>query len=135
MPTLKKNSSIKELLRPVMRPAWSPTSLMVLTSAIAALYILMEWIFLFTRPPFLQTIAFSQKLQALSTASGLLVLACGLVLLPFLACGQVFQQAAFRKMLALTAMLLPAFLLAALVLLLLDNFTYTVFHFAAHHPS
>lgn len=127
MPTLKKNSSIKELLRPVMRPAWSPTSLMVLTSAIAALYILMEWIFLFTRPSFLQTIAFLQKFLALSTASGLLVLACGLALLPFLASGQVFQQAAFRKMLTLTAMLLPAFLLAALTLLLLDNFTYTIF--------
>lgn len=126
-------TSTKKTLRSILQPftsiTWSPTSLLVITIFTAALYTTMEWVFIFTRPSFLQTVSFLEKTQALAAASGLLVLACLLLLSPFLLLGWLIKKAAFRKALTAIAYLLPAFLLSALALLMLDNFTYTVFHF------
>lgn len=129
MPTKTENSPVTKLFRPLAHAAWSPVSLFVLTIVIAALYITMEWVFIFTRPSFLQTIPLLQKIQAFTTASSLLVLACCLVLSLILVSGWIIKNAAYRKVLTSLAMLLPAFLIAALVLLMVDNFTYTVFQF------
>ena len=120
---------LKSFFQPFACIAWSPVSLLVITAAIAALYVTMEWVFIFTRPSFLQTIPFLEKSQSFVSAAGLLIVVCFLILSPLLLLGQIVRNLTFRKILTAIAFLLPAFLLTSLALVMLDNFTYTVFNF------
>ncbi len=120
---------IKKLFVPLTTSAWSPVSLLVITAFIATLYLTAEWVFVFTRPSFLQTIPFVEKSRAFFAASGLLTLfSLALISLPLLA-GWIIRNNIFRKVLTIFAFLAPAFLLASMALMMLDNFTYTIFHF------
>lgn len=107
----------------------SPVTLVVITTFAASLFVLSEWVFLFTRPSFLKTVPITEKLIALTTTSSLLVLAA-MVAVVVLALPAIFlKPKTLRRVFTALALLIPTLLLTATLLLLVDNFTYTLFHF------
>lgn len=112
-----------------MNISGSVVGFITLTALSAVFYILMEWIFIFTRPSFLRTIPFAEKLSAFISSAGLLVLAAllvtGLLLFP----AQLIKNARVKKVIQAIALLPPSVIFTAALFLLVDNFTYTVFRF------
>lgn len=107
--------------------SWS--SLLLLTFLAAYLYIFNEWLFAITRPHFMNDLGFTQQLQILLTVSALLTGLCFLGLLPLILLSFVPPLKKRIGLLIQIGALLPAVLFATLILILVDNFTYTVFKF------
>lgn len=103
----------------------------VLMTTIAASYLLftMEWLFFVTKPSFLSTVNWMERLltllvSPLGAALGALLPAAILAALALL-----FPAGRLRSLLLVVALVPAGLLLAGLYLLLVDNFTYTVFGF------
>ena len=120
---------INSTLAPLQNITCSPASLVAVTIFTALLFVLSEWIFIFTRPSFLKTVPFIEKMQALSTTSALLVLAGVLAVMLILIPWYLVRNSIARRVIAAVALLVPTLILTALLLLLVDNFTYTLFRF------
>jgi len=126
----------KSLFQRIFRAPLTPAGLISVTSVAAFFYVIMEWLFIFTKPSFLKTLPFAEKLQVLLTSAGLLVLVGLMALTPFLLAWLLLnRRQRSRSIVALLSCLVPGALLAALALLLVDNFTYTVFHFGIVNTS
>ena len=102
--------------------------LFTLTSLAAYFYVFMEWLFFVTMPSFMDLASPAGKLETYLLSSLVLCMAslawlALLVVLDWLLSSQRFSHQA----LLFVGALLPAGMLAALALLLFDNFTYTVF--------
>ncbi len=91
-------------------------------------YVFMEWIFFATKPSFLNALAVNAKIGVLFVTGGLLAFLAVIPVLVLLVI-QLFSPPGWSKILLWAGCIIPAFLLAALSLLLIDNFTYTVFSF------
>ena len=104
---------------------------MVVAFSILSLYFyfLMEWIFFATKPSFMSSLAVSEKISALVIPPGLfsIAFACTIALLRLLS--GVIESTLGFNIFARTAPLLPALPLAACLFILVDNFTYTLFHY------
>jgi glucan phosphoethanolaminetransferase (alkaline phosphatase superfamily) len=103
--------------------------LFTLTILACYLYVLMEWIFFATMPSFMAILPFLTKVEIfLISGFGMalisLVLLVGIIILDIIA--SYFN---LTKITSLLAALLPTVILSALLLLLLDNFTYTLLKF------
>lgn len=112
-----------------MALTWSPVSLVLITSGIATLYTMMEWLFIFTRPSFLRTVSLMEKSRAFFSTSSIMILASLLALAPFLLLAAWIKNPGIKKALQALALLVPSIMLTATLLLLVDNFTYTLFQF------
>ena len=117
-------SKLKTFFSPFTNIHGSPASLLVTTAVMAFLYVFMEWIFIFTRPSYLQTVPFTEKLLALLSTAGLLTLVCFLLLSPFILLGALIKKKTLKEIISALASLIPALLLTSLILMMLDNFTY-----------
>ena len=108
-------------------PAWS--GLVATVFLVAQLYVLMEWVFLATKPSFLNVFSWPDKLKILFTsgvlAAGVSLFGLGVVYL----IGRTVRLRRNPQGFFWLASLMPAAILAALLLLMLDNFTYTLFSF------
>lgn len=62
---------------------FSPVALFFLTVLLAFFYIFMEWLFIATKPSFLQQATFPNQLLVLAASGGLLVLVSLLLILPY----------------------------------------------------
>ena len=92
-------------------------------------YVFMEWLFFVTKPSFMDTMPFGKKLEVFlltGLVPVLLALAC-LVILRLL--GLIPGPTRKFQVFQVIGAALPAFFAAALSLLLLENFTYTIFKF------
>ena len=107
--------------------AWS--SLFILTTLAAALYIFMEWLFAITRPSYMNNLGFAQQVQVLLFTSALLVSLCFLILLPLGLLSKLPRLKLYQSTLIKIGAVLPALIFAGLILILVDNFTYTLFKF------
>ena len=91
--------------------------------------LLMEWVFIVTKPSFLDVFTFWEKgkvlILGMTLAGGLGLLLFGMGYL----LGLVFGLRRHPKVFNWLLSLLPAGILGALLLLLIDNFTYTLFSF------
>jgi arylsulfatase A-like enzyme len=94
-------------------------------------YVTMEWLFFVTKPSFMDAMDGTQKIDILFTTGAILAVLSILavfiffgldILLPIL-----FSKSS--KFFLYTAAIFPALILATLAVLLIDNFTYTVFKF------
>ena len=106
-------------------PRWA--GLFLLTFILGHLYVLLEWIFTVTRPSYLDMFPLLANLKVLFFGSAL---ASGLGLLGLAALVLAGRLAGLRRWPRLffwLGSLVPAGMLAALLLLLVDNFTYTLF--------
>lgn len=105
---------------------------LIVTVVTASLfYMLMEWLFLVTKPSFMDALPFFRNLEILLSAGSLL---SGLLLLglaPFLLVGWWLRakRPGLCTLLVRLLYLAPAGVVGATLLLWLDNFTYTVFEF------
>ena len=91
------------------------------------LLVFMEWLFLITKPSFLTASTFIEKISVLVSTSLIVVAFLLLFSIPALIVCSIFlkQIKVFAHLLAVA----PAAVLASLALLLIDNFTYTIFKF------
>jgi hypothetical protein len=89
----------------------------------------MEWVFLVTKPSFLDVFSMPDKLMILFISGVLMAGVSLLVLVVVYLLGNAAGQRRYPKGFLWLAILLPAGILAALLLLMVDNFTYTVFSF------
>jgi len=104
-------------------PTWS--GLFLMTSLSALIYALMEWLFLTTKPSAIAILPISEKIRILLLSFALLN-GTALALLAGLGAGWLLFRWHIWKRLGI---LLPAGILSGLTLLLVDNFTYTLFRF------
>ncbi|HEX5839941.1 MAG TPA: sulfatase-like hydrolase/transferase [Anaerolineales bacterium] len=103
------------------------TSLFFITFLAAYLYVFNEWLFAITRPYFMNDLGFLEQLQIFLSISALLVILCFLALLPLVLLGFLPFLRIHRNVLIKLGALLPAILFAMLILIMVDNFTYTIF--------
>jgi hypothetical protein len=108
-------------------PSWN--SLFLITFLAAYLYIFNEWLFAITKPSFLNSLGFTQQLQVFLIISALLAFLCFLCLLPLVILGLIPPVKRYTHMLMKLGAWLPAVICAVLILLMVDNFTYTLFKF------
>lgn len=92
-----------------------------------SVFIFSEWLFMVTKPSFMSGMTFFDKLNILFLSNSVLIFC---FLLPLLFC-ILFVEKIFRikKLFKLFATAISSFILTCLVLLLIDNFTYTIFSF------
>ena len=109
------------------RNSWKNLILFLIASSFA--YVFMEWLFLATMPSYMSDMSLLSKLEIMFAAGGLLACA-GMVPVALLALIDMFVfKSEKRGILLYAALLIPAAMASSLLLLLVDNFTYTVFKF------
>lgn len=126
MPSLKQK--LISLHAYLQQSSFSTFSLMLATGLIALMYALLEWIFIITKPSALTTIPGYEKGLLLFNFGVLLVLACLILLLPLAAYTAISKKRPHPIALNIFS-IVPTFILTTLTLMLIDNFTYTVFNF------
>ena len=99
------------------------------TFILGQLYMLMEWGFLITRPSYLDVSPWSGKLLVLLFSAALMSALSLLGLGALVLAGRLVGLRRVPRLFFWLASLLPAGMLAVLALLLIDNFTYTLFAF------
>jgi len=111
------------------KPSRPWAGLFWLTVIAAYGYILLEWLFVVTKVSFLSTLSFFARLQILFFAGGLLAGLCLVILLVLFGVGRLPGIRTRPQWGVKLAALLPAGVLACLILIVADNFTYTLFRF------
>jgi hypothetical protein len=120
----------KKRIRNIMDSGnYSWTSLFGLSFCAACFYVISEWVFIVTKPSFLSSVPALRKLGILQCTSALLAGLAFLGLSFFYALYLIPWFKKSRKILLALASLVPVSIISSLVLLLIDNFTYTLFNF------
>lgn len=104
-------------------------SLAFTASIVVFLSVFMEWLFAVTRPSFFEYAPFGQKILALLTDASLITVVCLLLLLPIILLKLHHKLDKAVKAYSYFYCVILGLILACLVLLLVDNFTYTLFKF------
>lgn len=104
---------------------------MILFSTLTLVF--MEWLFIVTKPSFLSGIPFQEKISVLLTSSILVLGVLLLLSLPVLVFCSLFPSNV--KINAYLMSILPAIVLGLSALLIIDNFTYTLFKFGIFSTS
>ena len=91
------------------------------------LYVFMEWLFLVTKPSFLTNLSWLAKVGILMFVAGFVISLSMLVIGVIYLLAQTRAAASHQRFTFYAAAILPTTILAALILILLDNFTYTLF--------
>jgi hypothetical protein len=116
-------------LTPKQQPNINWRALMLITTYYAYFYAAMEWLFFATKPSSLSTLTLFENAKVLFITGGIAALAAliitGLLSLPAL----LVKHPVWRSRMLYLACLPPALILSITALLMLDNFTYTVFNF------
>jgi arylsulfatase A-like enzyme len=103
--------------------------LFILNVLIVYFYVFMAWLFYVTKPSFMDLMPFGQKLGVF-LVSGLVIVGAGLpVLVVLFVISLAPWWRRYWKIFLWLAGLLPASILAATFLMMVDNFTYTIFKF------
>ena len=103
--------------------------LFFLTIFVSFGYVFMEWLFIITKPSFLTNVSWLVKfgtfvfVSACVTSFSLILVSC-LYLIE-----KIIKNSNIKKIVFYLACFVPAIILASLILLLFDNFTYTMFQF------
>ena len=104
-------------------------SLAFAASIVVFLSVFMEWLFAVTRPSFFEYAPFGQKILALLTDASLITVVCIFLLLPIILLKLHHKLDKAVKAYSYFYCAILGLILACLVLLLVDNFTYTLFKF------
>lgn len=103
--------------------------LLFYTTLTAYFYIFMEWLFFATKPSFLNGMSVYENLAVLLISGGMTAFIFGIPSLVLFFTSALVKRKSFSALLLGMAVVPSAFLSGALVLILADNFTYTVFKF------
>ena len=110
---------------------WKANLIVILLSAITLVY--MEWLFLVTKPSFFTAASLQDKIFAFFISSALITAVLLLLSLPVVICCSLFPGRETGNSYLLS--IIPAIVLALSALLLIDNFTYTIFKFGVFNTS
>ncbi len=116
--TLQKNKSICN---------WR--GLFVLTVMSAYFYAFMEWLFFATKPSSLSILSTFESLKVLFVTAGTIALISIALLFIFLLPASITSNSNWQSRLLAIGTMIPALILSITALIMLDNFTYTVFKF------
>lgn len=100
-----------------------------LTILVAYFYIFMEWLFFATKPSFLNGMSLYENLVILFVSGGMTALLFIVPILVLFAIRLAIKKENVSRVVFRLAVFSPALLLSSLILVLVDNFTYTVFKF------
>jgi len=118
--------NIKDKIEKYYSLNWS--SIIVVTIIVIYVYFFMEWIFLVTKPSFMSSLnrldQFGIFFQSASFISVIYLVFIGILILIGLK-----LHTNFKRAMILMGIFIPSFLTACLILLLVDNFSYTIFQF------
>jgi glucan phosphoethanolaminetransferase (alkaline phosphatase superfamily) len=103
--------------------------LFTITILVAYLYIFLEWVFIVTMPSFMSMMALSDKLEVFLISGLALSLVCIAVIVALIILDTLALIANFSRFTSYLGVVIPTVILSTLSLLLIDNFTYTVFKF------
>jgi len=108
-------------------PSWY--ALFIAAFVTAYLYVFMEWLFLFTGASFMDAMSLPDAFEIFLSAASLIAgVSFALLCMLFLA-SQLLILKKHSAWLIRIGVLLPSIILSILILLLVDNFTYTIFKF------
>ena len=110
-------------------PSLSWRGLYLVTFLAAYLYVFSEWLFAITKPSFMDDWGLLSQFAIFLTISALLTGCLFLCLLPLVILSFVPLLKQYTGLLIALGGWLPALIFAALILMMTDNFTYTVFTF------
>jgi glucan phosphoethanolaminetransferase (alkaline phosphatase superfamily) len=120
---IKNTRPIKESRRSI----W--IFLLTLTTGAAFFYVFMEWFFFVTKSSFMDLMGWVEKIEILLFTSFVLILASLVLVLIAKGLDLIISKFLDSSLPIFIATLIPSFILAAISLLLVDNFTYTIFNF------
>ncbi|MBK7456589.1 MAG: hypothetical protein IPJ46_23565 [Anaerolineales bacterium] len=104
--------------------------LLIVTILTSFLYIFMEWVFFVTKPSFMSGTTVISTLNVFFVTSGILVFFSFILVNGFFLLGVFLARVKIvADIMLYLAASVPSALMAILALILLDNFTYTVFKF------
>jgi glucan phosphoethanolaminetransferase (alkaline phosphatase superfamily) len=103
--------------------------LFTITTCAAFLYIFMEWLFFVTMPSFMSLMSLIQKLEVYLISGWIFAVFCLLILAAFIVIDLLAIIAHSSSTTRYLGLAIPSIVLSALALLLIDNFTYTIFKF------
>jgi arylsulfatase A-like enzyme len=110
-------------------------TLIILTVLTAYFYVLMEWLFFATKPSFMSTLSLLDNLKILWIAPiPLVAVGIAWVLITWIPAGLIRIRPVRTPCYALGTVF-PALILSLAVFLMIDNFTYTIFHFGVRSAS
>jgi arylsulfatase A-like enzyme len=92
-------------------------------------YLFMEWLFFSTKPSFLSASTLSERVAVLLLAPLPLALLALAIILVLYAAAVVARTPIGHGIVASIALAIPAIILSSSLFILVDNFTYTLFHF------
>ena len=113
-------------MKPV-KSSLSWTNLYLITFLASYVYTFNEWLFAVTKPSFINGLATAQQLQIFLVVSALLASLCFVVLLSLVILSHLPFLNSYKDILIKLGSFLPTVIVAALILIMVDNFTYTVF--------
>ncbi|MCJ7624047.1 MAG: sulfatase-like hydrolase/transferase [Anaerolineaceae bacterium] len=122
-------NSTNSVLKNTQSTSFTWSSLYLFTFFSAFLFMLMEWLFIITKPSFMNPLPFFQKMEILLFSSALLAGFSFISLIPLILLQFPHLFRKYHRVLIQLGVLLPTFLMSSLSLLLIDNFTYTIFEF------
>ena len=103
--------------------------LLIFSVAAAYFYVFMEWIFFVTKPSFMDLMGWYEKIELLFlTGFALAILSLALVMI-IAGLDLLFSRLRSTWLLVFIGTLIPSIILTAISLILVDNFTYTIFNF------
>jgi arylsulfatase A-like enzyme len=117
----------RELLAHSRRRLW--IFLLILSVAAAYLYVFMEWLFFVTKPSFMDLMGWYEKIELfLLPGFALAILSLALVMI-IAGLDYLSSRLRLTSLSIFIGTLIPSIILTAISLLLVDNFTYTIFNF------
>jgi hypothetical protein len=109
---------------------YSWKSLCCVTYLSVSLYFFMEWLFIITKPSFFSPIGlFYKKVETLIFSSSIFTSLCFCGVLLLFAAGSLPWSKNARRVCLILGSFIPVMVVTSLALLLIDNFTYTLFKF------
>ncbi len=103
--------------------------LITITVAVAFAYIFMEWVFFVTMPSFMSVMGLSDKLKVFLLSGWMFAVVCMVLVAAFIVIDILALASHLGGITRYWGWAIPAIVLSALALLLVDNFTYTIFKF------
>jgi len=93
------------------------------------IYLSLEWLFLVTMPSYLDRLSLLDKLLVLLYAFAFFMIVLGILFLPLLILEHGLPNAKAVSVIRIIYTAIPTLILTSLILILVDNFTYTMFRF------
>ncbi len=109
--------------------------LAAITILAAFFYVFMEWLFFATMPSFMSLLGLVDKLEIFVLSGWMFAAACIAVITAFIVLDFIALALHLSGLTRYLGMAIPTIILAALALLLIDNFTYTLFKFGISTSS